>query len=80
MIKRISLGIATVAIAFSFSGCGAENADSPTDVGGTLDGNYEVGTVNVDGESLRCITMKRGIGETSWGGLWCFPPEKPTAP
>lgn len=80
MIKRIAIGVASVAIAFSFTACGGGTAAAPEDVNGTLEGAYEVGYINVDGERLRCVTMKRGGLDSGWGGLWCFPPKQPVTP
>lgn len=74
-MKKIIVATAALA-ALVLTGC-ENNAANPTDKGGNLDGTYEVGTIVVDGETLTCVTMKRGAGETSWGGLWCFPPEQP---
>jgi hypothetical protein len=76
MKKKIAAIVAVLALSVSACGTG----ETVEDKGGYLDGSYTKGTIQVDGQDLTCITMKRGAGDASWGGLWCFPPTAAPAP
>jgi len=63
--------LAVLAMLGAVAGCTSENAADGAEEKSTLDGHYQVGTVNIKGRDVTCVSMKRGVGDNSWGGLSC---------
>lgn len=65
------LGIVIVAGALLMAGCASDNAADGAEEKSTLDGHYKVGTVNIKGRAVTCVTMDEGVGDSRIGGLSC---------